>query len=83
MVAKYIILLYFMLLTSNYASFYTFNSLINHSHFHGGEAVKLKFKPFSYAIQAGFVIAVIACFIPGIGVKCTAEHQYRKYYSLY
>ncbi len=78
MVAKYIILLYFMLLTSNYASFYTFNSLINHTHFKGGEIVQAKFKPFAIAIKVGFVIAIVAAFIPGINVRCTDEHQYCK-----
>lgn len=74
--AKYIVLLYFMLLSSNYVSFYVFNFLISSNHLKHGSEVKRKFAPFALVLNICFVLAIIACFLPSIGVKCTDAQQY-------
>lgn len=71
--AKSIYLLYFMLLGSNYASFFVFQSLINNAHFPHADQVQKKFYPFSIVMNVAYSLAVLAAFLPRIGVYCSPD----------
>lgn len=72
--AKYILLLYFMLLAANYASFWVFHYLVNHVHMAKGPELKKKFFPFSVMMNICYLLAIIAAFAPHIGVICKPEN---------
>jgi hypothetical protein len=73
---KYIIMLYFMLLASNFASFYVFTWLINHSHIPRADIVSKKFWPFAMLMNTSFLMAFVVSFVPSIGVQCSPNEQY-------
>jgi len=70
LISKYLFMLYFMLLASQFAIFYSFIWLLTYPSIPFTQPIKEKLAPLTHFFKACFLFSFIISFVPFIGVDC-------------
>ena len=73
-----IMVLFLMVLASNYSIFYTFKVLVYNPSVQSDSTLRSRFKPIEFAITMMYLLCLVIGFIPKLGAYCKQGFIYRK-----
>mmetsp|Transcript_5443 Transcript_5443/g.4131 ORF Transcript_5443/g.4131 Transcript_5443/m.4131 type:complete len:147 (+) Transcript_5443:118-558(+) len=74
--SKYIIVLYMMMLFSNYATFFAYSWLITHQFNPNAEEIVRMYKPYFISFNILYALCLVILVSPEVSVQCNDKHIY-------